>query len=112
MQVKLTSLSDTETRLNITATEKELVPLKEHTLTHFQAKIKLPGFREGKAPLSLVEKQVEPAQLQSEFLEEAIQQLYVRAIEETKLRPVNQPQVELKKFVPYTTLEFEVQVES
>jgi trigger factor len=111
MQISLTHTSDTEVNLSVVANEAEMRPLKDHVLEHFQSRVKLPGFREGKAPLSMVEKSVDQAQLQSEFLEEAINQMYVQAINQEKLRPVANPEVSLKKFVPFTALEFEAKVE-
>jgi trigger factor len=111
MQISVTHSSDTEVNISVVANEAEMRPLKEHVLEHFQARVKLPGFREGKAPLSLVEKNVDPAQLQSEFLEEAVNQMYVQAINQEHLRPVANPEVSLKKFVPFTILEFEATVQ-
>lgn len=111
MQVKKTNPSPTQTTLNVVADEKELAPIKAHVLTHFQGKVKVPGFRAGKVPAELLEKHVEPGALQSEFLEEAIEQLYVAAANDHKLRPVDRPQISVKKFVPFTTLEFEASVE-
>ncbi|MET0779659.1 MAG: trigger factor, partial [Candidatus Saccharimonadales bacterium] len=73
--------------------------------------LKLPGFREGKAPLSIVEKQVDQARLQSEFIEHALQRLYLAALEQENLRPVSEPKIKINKFVPFETLEVEVSVE-
>lgn len=109
MQVKK-SVEKTQATITITAHEADLSPLKQHVLQHFQSRVKVPGFREGKVPLAMVEKNVEPAQFQSEFLEEAISQMYSQAIQESNLRPFGRPEVELKKFVPYTELEFDVKV--
>jgi trigger factor len=111
MQLSLTHNSDTQVTLTVIASETELQPLKDQILRRFQHDAKIPGFREGKAPLPLVEKSVAPAQLQTEFLEEAVNQMYIRAVNEKKLRPVANPEVTLKKFVPFTTLEFEAKVE-
>jgi trigger factor len=110
MQVSRTNTSDTEIKLVITASEPELLTLKQHVLGHFRSKVKLAGFREGKAPLELIEKNVDQAQFQTEFLEEAVQNLYVQALDNENIRPVDRPEVQLKKFVPYSTLEFEVDV--
>lgn len=110
MQVKK-SIEKTSATLTIVAHEADLSPLKQHVLQHFQAKIKLPGFREGKVPLAMVEKNIDQAQFQSEFMEEAISQMYSQAVTDTNLRPVGRPEVELKKFVPFTELEFDVKVE-
>lgn len=111
MQIKQTPKSDTELTLSVVATPDELKKLKEHILTHFQDQVKVPGFRAGKVPPALLEKHVSPAALQQEFLEEAINQFYGQAIRAQQIRPVAQPQVSLKKFVPYTTLEFDAELE-
>lgn len=110
MRVARTDISDTQVKLLISAEANELMPIKDHVLTHFRSKVKLPGFREGKAPLSIVEKQVDHVALQSEFLEEAVQRLYATAVEAEALRPVDRPEVKLHKFVPFTDLQFEVQM--
>lgn len=110
MQVKRTHPSDTEAVLNVIASEQELNGIKQHTLGHFRSRVKIAGFREGKAPLELIEKNIDQAAFQSEFLEEAINQLYVQAVQGEKIRPVTNPEVNITKFVPFTTLEFEVKV--
>ncbi len=110
MQVKRTNSNDTDITLIIVASEQELSSMKEHVLGHFRGSVKIAGFREGKAPLELIEKNVDPSALQSEFLEETINSLYGRAVESEKLRPVTNPEVNITKFVPFTTLEFEAKV--
>ncbi len=110
MQVKRTNTSDTEITLTVIAGDQELFNMKQHVLGHFRGRVKIPGFREGKAPLELIEKNVDSASLQSEFLEEAINEFYVQTIRQEKLRPVSNPQINVTKFVPFTTLEFEAKV--
>ena len=110
MQVKRTNPSDTEIVLTIIASEKEVASIKSHVVTHFKSRVKVAGFREGKVPMELIEKNVDPAALQSEFLEEAINQLYIQAVRDEGIRPISNPEVSLTKFVPYTTLEFEAKV--
>lgn len=111
MQVKKTNSSPTNLTLTVIADEKELAPIKAHVLTHFQGRVKVPGFRAGKVPAEILEKNVDPTALQTQFLEEAIEQLYVAAANNEQLRPVDRPQISLKKFVPYTMLEFDAEVE-
>lgn len=111
MQISLTHPSDTEAKLAIVANEAELQAVKHEVLAAFQKDVKIQGFRAGKAPLPLVEKNVNPASLQSEFLDQAINQMYFKAINEKKLRVVNNPQVNVTKFVPFNTLEFEATVD-
>lgn len=110
MQVKKNYLSDTEVVLLVIPSSNEMEAMKNHVLEHFRNNLKLPGFREGKAPLALVEKNVDPSQLQTQFLEETINQLYPQVIKSESLRPVDRPEISIKKFVPFTELEFEAKV--
>lgn len=112
MQIARTQPAATTTKLKITAAQAELDNIKQGVLTHLSKDVKVPGFRAGKAPAAMVERQVNPSLLQSEFLEHAVNDLYVEAAQREKLRPVAQPKVEVTKFVPFTTLEFTVEVEA
>ena len=111
MQVSKKNLSDTKLQLIVSGDAATLDTAKQEALKHLAGSVKVQGFREGKAPLNLVEKQLNPETLQTEFLEHAINQLYVAAITQEKLRPVAQPQIKITKFVPFQTLEFEAEVE-
>lgn len=110
MQVKRTNSTDTDIVLTIVASETELANMKQHVLGHFRGRVKIAGFREGKAPLELIEKHADQSQLQAEFLEEAVNEFYMQTVRQENLRPVTNPQVNIKKFVPFTTLEFEASV--
>ncbi|HEV7454736.1 MAG TPA: trigger factor [Candidatus Saccharimonadales bacterium] len=111
MQVTKKNLTDTSVQLTLVADADLLKAAKQETLQSFAGSLKLPGFREGKAPLSIVEKQVDQARLQSEFVEHALQRLYLAALEQENLRPVSEPKIKISKFVPFATLEVEVTVE-
>jgi trigger factor len=108
MQLNKTKLSDTQVQLVISADASDLKPFKEAALRKLSKNIKLAGFRQGKAPLSLVEKNVDQQALQAEFLDKAMTDLYAEAATKKKINPVTRPEVTVKKFVPFTTLEFEV----
>jgi trigger factor len=111
MQITKKKLSDTKVQLILAADDKLLAEVKQHVLQDFARSVKVQGFREGKAPLNMVEKHADPTRLQSEFIEHAINRLYVAALEQEKLRPVEQPEVKITKFVPFDTLEIEAEVE-
>lgn len=111
MQVSRKDPSETSVQLTLTADAKLLDAAKQEALKHVAKNLKLQGFREGKAPMSLVEKSADPATLQSEFLDIAMNRMYGAALDEEKLRPVAQPKVTVKKFVPFTELELDVEVE-
>lgn len=111
MQVKRESLTPTSVGLTVVADQALLDTAKQQVLSRLARTTKLAGFRQGKAPLRLVEKSVDQSLLQSEFLDTAINTLYGQALDQERLRPVAQPEVNITKFVPFTTLEFSAEVE-
>ena len=111
MQITKTSISPTKVKLTINANPQELDSVKNHVLGHFAQTLKVPGFRAGKTPLAMVEKHADQKALADEFLEHAMNGMYRKALETEDLRPVAQPEVKLKKFVPYSQLEFEIETE-
>lgn len=111
MQVKKTTNSPTSLTLTFTLAEADLTPVKELTVARLGKDVKLSGFRPGKAPKDLIEKSIDQAALQTEVLEDAINHFYMQAAQDQRLRPVSQPEVSIKKFVPFTNLEFDAKVE-
>ena len=108
MQIQRTDISATEIKMIISAKEADLVQIKDQVVARLSKGIKLPGFRSGKAPKALVEKNIDQSLLQGDFLDEAMTQLYAHATRKENIRPVTRPEVAIKKFVPFTDLEFEV----
>lgn len=111
MRITSKSLSDTSIKLTIAATGSELNDLKAHTVDKLSKNLKVPGFRAGKVPPTVAEKQLDSNYLQSQVLDEALNHLYSEAVAEQKIRVVAQPKVDIVKFVPYTDLEFTAEVE-
>lgn len=112
MNVTLTTLTDTTSKLTVTAHEQDLSAIKQHVLQKLAPKVKVQGFREGKVPMAIAEKNIDPNILQSEVLDDAINHFYSDAVNEKRVRVVSQPKIELTKFVPYTELEFTAEVET
>jgi len=111
MQIKREKISPTKVKLTISAESAELNETKQRVLERLSNNVKVPGFREGKAPLNLVEKQLDPALLQSEFLDYGVNDLFVEAVRRENLRIVAQPEISITKYVPFTTLEFTAEIE-
>lgn len=111
MQVTRKDISETKVKLTISLGVEELVHAKQHELQEQAKTMKVTGFRPGKAPTSVVEKQLDQNQLQASVINHAINDFYGEAITKEKLRTLNQPEVEVGKFVPYTELEFTAEVE-
>jgi trigger factor len=111
MNIESKQLSETLIELSIIADQTQLAEAKSAAIAILAPKVKVDGFRAGKVPLSLAEKHINPASLQNEFLEEAINKTYLESIKQEQLRPVANPDINIVKFVPYTTLEFRAKVE-
>lgn len=112
MQVKRQQINPTKVKLTIAGDQKVIDQVKQVTLEKLSLNVRVPGFRPGKAPANLVEKQLDQSLFQAEFLEQAVNHLYVEAAQHEKLRPVTQPEINITKFVPFTTLEFTAEVET
>jgi trigger factor len=112
MQVQKEELSPTSVKLEVKADKNELTALKATLVKNMGSQVKVPGFRSGKAPANMIEKQLDPNLLQSEFMQEAVSSLYQQAINEQSVRVVAQPEINITKFVPYETLEFTAIVEA
>lgn len=111
MDVKIDKTTKTGRKLTITADAERLGDIKKRSLKRLGSEISVKGFRKGKAPASAVEKTVGDNALQSEVLEDSVNFLYLLAINQENLRPIDRPQIEVKKYVPYTSLEFTADIE-
>lgn len=112
MQVTKETTSPTNLKLTIVADAAQLEKVKQTVLKRLEKNVKLQGFRAGKAPLHMVERSLDQNLLQTEFLEQAVNELYISAIDQERVRPVAQPQVNIVKFVPFDTLEVTAEVEA
>jgi trigger factor len=112
MHIKLTHNTDTNVTITIVANPETLAKIKQNTLKRLNTpSLKIPGFRAGKAPLEIVEKHIDQQTLQTEFIDTVLNHYYGQAITKENIRVVSQPTVNLKKFVPYSTFEFDVTVD-
>lgn len=72
--------------------------------------IKLPGFRAGKAPKSMIEQKYRPSVL-GEVLDDMIRDATNKVIEDNKLRPAVTPDIKLEKFEDGKDIEFTIETE-
>ena len=111
MQITRNDISETKVEFTVKVGLEELTHAKHSELKERAKTMKVTGFREGKAPLGVIEKQVDSNELQAKVINHAINDSYNKIIEDDKLRTFAQPEVEVKTFVPYTELEFTATVE-
>ncbi len=111
METTLKYLSDTKVSLTITVGALELGEAEQVALAKLSKTTKVPGFRAGKVPASIVAKHVDPNTLQEQSLDVALNRAVAEAFVKEKLQPLDRPEVEVKKFVPGEILEFTADVE-
>src|SRR4051812_48233308 len=98
MNVQKTQVNPNRLKLIIAADQELLDTVRNQVLRKLKQDMKVPGFRQGKVPLEIVEKTADQQVLQSEFLDTALNRLYAQVIMEQNIRPVASPQVNITKF--------------
>lgn len=111
MKSELTSKTDTKVTLKISFDQSGLAPFVKKTYDELRPRVKAAGFRPGKAPDNIVERELGAQTVQSEVLEHAVRHSYAQAITEHELPVVAPPDVQVTKFVPYDELEFTASVD-
>ncbi len=106
MKTKLKNISDVKVELTISLGAEELKAAEQVALTKLAKEVKIEGFRKGKAPLEMVAAQVDPILLNQETLENALSKSVAEAFLKEKVQAINRPEVDVKKFIPGTELEF------
>lgn len=62
---------------------------------HLLGEVEVAGFRKGKAPRNLAEKQIDRSKVYEEVIRELVPQVYADALKEHNLKPIIAPKVEL-----------------
>ena len=106
MKTTVKKLSETKVVLTIVVDRTELEAAEQVALKKMSRDVKVPGFRKGHVPLSVVAKNINPNALQEETLDNALSRAVAEAFVGEKIQAIERPEVEVKKFVPGDTLEF------
>ncbi|HYR11510.1 MAG TPA: trigger factor [Longimicrobium sp.] len=80
-------------RLSITVPSERVRRVRQSVAAKIAGNVRLPGFRKGKTPASLVERQFGQA-IEQETLDRVIQETYREALDSHEFRPITQGQVE------------------
>ncbi|HMK61430.1 MAG TPA: trigger factor [Dissulfurispiraceae bacterium] len=86
-------VSSTKKRLTIEIPADALESEIRKGLQEAQRRANLPGFRSGKAPMSIVEKRYGKG-VESEVLEKLVPEYYMNAVKEAEIKPVAKPEME------------------
>ena len=106
MKTSVKHVSDTNVELTIQLDKTELKEAEQVALVRLARDMKVAGFRKGKVPASVAAKHVDPNQLAEQTLERALSKAVADAFTKEDLQALDRPEVEVKKFVPGSELEF------
>ncbi|MEO5357578.1 MAG: trigger factor [Nitrospirae bacterium YQR-1] len=91
-------VSITKKRLTIEAAASEVEQEVQKSLNDVRMKSRLPGFRPGKAPMSLIEKKYRK-DVETDVVERLVTEYYNDAMKSSNLRALTQPVVESRDYV-------------
>jgi len=92
MQVSIETTSELSRKMTVQVPEEKIQEQVSKKLKSLAGKVKLDGFRPGKAPQSVIQKRFGPG-VREEVLAELIQSSFYDAVREEKLNPVAGPRI-------------------
>ncbi|HWZ65560.1 MAG TPA: trigger factor [Patescibacteria group bacterium] len=111
MKYSLNNDSETKVSIAVTLDKADLAKIKQKTLPRLARSLKVAGFRPGKTPLSIAEKNIDPNILNTEIAKDAVNYFVVEMLDKEQLQPLDQPKIDLSKYVPDQLLECSVVIE-
>lgn len=110
MSVKMEKIEKNTVELEITVGSQEFGAAVAKAAKALANKINVPGFRKGKAPRTIVERYVGLQALYNEAVDDLIGPAYSKAVIETKIEPVDRPEVDLVQIEEGKDLIFKAKV--
>jgi trigger factor len=80
-------LDDHQVRLTVEVEAEALIAARRKAAKKIAGRVKIPGFRPGKAPYSVIEKQVGPEAIQEEAIDIVLDEVYPQVLDESGISP-------------------------
>lgn len=97
MKISVRNLEPTKVKLTITVDPEEFEPYMEAARKEIGEQINVPGFRKGHVPGRVVEQRVGYAAVAGEAVNNGVPELYSKALDEKKIRPMAQPEIDVQE---------------
>jgi len=110
IQIETKKTEGAERLLEVSVPADDVREATERTARRYASKVRLPGFRAGKAPPQMVLKRFADA-IRQETIESIVQEAYKRVVEQENLKVAAQPHVHDLKFTEGEPLTFNLHVE-
>ena len=111
MKSAVETLSPTRAKLTVEVPFEELKPSLDAAYKQIAKQINVPGFRRGKVPPAVIDRQVGRGAVLDQAINEVVPQKYVEALQANSLQPLAQPEIEVTKFEDNDALEFTAEVD-
>ncbi|WP_457207415.1 trigger factor [Nocardioides sp. P5_C9_2] len=111
MKSAVENLTPTRAKLTVEVPFEELKPSLDAAYKKIAQQINVPGFRRGKVPPAVIDRQVGRGAVLDEAINEVVPAKYMEALQENELEPLAQPEIEVTKFEDNDALEFTAEVD-
>jgi len=105
------TLNPTRVRLTVEVPFEELKDSLDAAYKKIAQQINVPGFRKGKVPPMVIDRQIGRGPVLDEAINEALPKLYVQALQDNDIEPLAQPEIDITKFEDNDSLEFTAEVD-
>ena len=95
MKSAVETLNPTRVKLTVEVPFDELKPSLDAAYKTIGSQINVPGFRAGKVPARIIDQRVGRGAVLQEAVNDALPRFYGQAVEENKIRPLGQPEVDV-----------------
>ena len=111
MKSAVETLSPTRAKITVEVPFEELKPSLDAAYQSIAKQINIPGFRKGKVPPPVIDRQVGRGAVLDEAINDALPKLYVQALQDNDLQPLAQPEIDVTKLEDNSLLEFTAEVD-
>lgn len=112
MKIETQFLENHQAKLIVEVEADQMEEMKRRAASKLARRIKIPGFRPGKAPYPVIQRTVGEAALVEEAMELLVNDIYPKVIEEANLKPYGPGKLEKVASIEPITLEFVVPLDA
>lgn len=96
MKISVRNLEPTKVKLTVTVGPEELNPYLDAARKEIAKQVNVPGFRKGHVPGKIIDQRIGFAAVAGEAVNDAVPELYSKALDEKKIRPMAQPEFDVQ----------------
>lgn len=112
MKIEKEFRDDHQVKLTVEVESERLEEMKRRAAAKISRKVKLPGFRPGKAPYAVIVRQVGEASIIEEAIESLVEEIYPQVIKEAEIKAFGPGQLENVASMEPLILEFLIPLEA